>query len=889
MPVLIILLVLAWLLQPGWLLRAVALPAWLGGFWRAWLPLLGVAPALVLLLANSLSPGASTAALKRGVQGARGWFPTVVALGVAYLVVLLTAGAVSASRLALSVALFALQLALYPGTPWLLALSVGTVCLLLLDRVGIRGLDVLSRWWPPVGSSLARTARPLAAPLLTAALAGAFAAALFPDAMRGWARAEPTDAQSFNLYRAFFNYSIYEDDRLERRTGFGLGLRGLTLAPGQEGEVVVRLDRPATSIVLLRTDFYNRRLAETGTALTDETFPNRLELSTGSSGVYRTLVENTSLGEIVGGRVLDLTGVLSDARSYRLRFTARNTTAGEVTVLPSFSVSTVVDPDAVPHPAFPVIAYASVAAGAVCTLVYVSARAAPSVVAGSTAGAGLALLAWLASWAALSAGDGGRAGATGLTFDPSNPLDVEYSLRAARAATVVLAGGMLLWMCQPLLRRVRGEARLLSAPALILVVSAIVATVAIDARWQELMRVRYELLLPDAAGYQAIGAEFPVKMARYRSERPSELLEALYDSGYDGRANAAAVFYAGGNNGREPGWPAVLRLTYNLLGVSGFHTRLTSLLIASLCAGVTCWFGWRALHPVVGVTGGLLYALNHPQIVNSAGGLREEAVSLCFLLLISALFISRRQRRPSAARLVTVGAAGGSLILVRADMLVLAGLVVSLAALALRWRIREWLLAGAVCGLLSGPMYVGYAFTHRDPFHPGTYGATVNRNLEFPERMGTPGFPTAEEYAANWAAGPRISPMTYFFGYHSVPQFVEYSVKGFVRIFPTILFRDQPITLWLFVLGMALLLARRRWLVPFVVVICLAPFYAFMAGVPNPWVFAPRYAHHALPFAVLAAAHGAWFLPLWLFTRWALRDTPDSPQLRISSMRTASS
>ena len=255
-------------------------------------------------------------------------------------------------------------------------------------------------------------------------------------------------------------------------------------------------------------------------------------------------------------------------------------------------------------------------------------------------------------------------------------------------------------------------------------------------------------------------------------------------------------------------------------------------------------------------------------------GLREELVAIFFLGLVSAIFVDARPGdSPRPWRIALVGTCAGGLILVRADMLVLAGLVMTLGALALRWDWRAWVAAVLVTGVLAGPMYAGYAFTRLDPFYPGTYGATVNRNLEFPERMGTPGFPSQEAYAADWAAGPSISPMTYFFGYHSITTFVEYSVRGFIRIFPDILFRDQlviggrPVALWLFIAGTALLLATRRWLIPFVVVASLAPFYAFMAGVPNPWVFAPRYAHHALPYAVLAAAYAVCAVPLWLASR----------------------
>ena len=140
--------------------------------------------------------------------------------------------------------------------------------------------------------------------------------------------------------------------------------------------------------------------------------------------------------------------------------------------------------------------------------------------------------------------------------------------------------------------------------------------------------------------------------------------------------------------------------------------------------------------------------------------------------------------------------------------------------------------------------------------------------------MGTPGFPTADEYAANWAAGPKISPMKYFFGYHTPRQFVEYSIKGFTRIFPGILFEGQrsvfgqPWEVWVFVAGMVLLVLRRKWAVPFAIVVGLGTFYAFMAGVPSPWVFAPRYAHHVLPYTEMAAAYAIWFVPLWLLRLW---------------------
>ena len=261
----------------------------------------------------------------------------------------------------------------------------------------------------------------------------------------------------------------------------------------------------------------------------------------------------------------------------------------------------------------------------------------------------------------------------------------------------------------------------------------------------------------------------------------------------------------------------------------------------------------------MGIAGGLVVALNRPHVVNSVAGLREELVTVLFLCLLGALFVGATRGGPvSWWRVALAGGAAGGIVLVRADMLVLAGATLLAGGLAMRWPWRRWLVGAGLAAVLAGPMYVGYAFTHGDPFYPGTYGATVNRNLEFPERVGQPGYPSAEAYAASWAAGPAISPLQYFFGYHTPREFVSYSVRGLGRIFAEILFKDQPAVLVLCAAGLGLLLATRRWVVPFALLVALLPFYAFMAGVPNPWVFAPRYAHHALPLAGLAVGYVLW-------------------------------
>src|SRR5262249_47854364 len=176
----------------------------------------------------------------------------------------------------------------------------------------------------------------------------------------------------------------------------------------------------------------------------------------------------------------------------------------------------------------------------------------------------------------------------------------------------------------------------------------LVALVALDVRWGTLMLSRFEFLVPDAQGYQSIAVEMPAKLASYAPTRVSGLLAAVYEAGFDGRASVPAVFYAGGNNGREPLLPATLRLAHAVLGVSAFPTRLTSLLCGVLVVALTCWLGWRMLHPLAGLTAGLLAATNGPLVVNSVLGLREELVSVLLLVLLGVLFVgARRGVRPA--------------------------------------------------------------------------------------------------------------------------------------------------------------------------------------------------------------------------------------------------
>ena len=137
--------------------------------------------------------------------------------------------------------------------------------------------------------------------------------------------------------------------------GVRAGEAGADPPPGRSGQIVFRLERPAESLVLLRPNFYNVPVDERSVVAGGRPFSNALEVSTDGGRSFRPVLVDTTVGDVLGGAVYDLTPYLGVSREYLLRFGATNTTEGEVTVLPSLMVSVVADPWRRPHPDFPLV------------------------------------------------------------------------------------------------------------------------------------------------------------------------------------------------------------------------------------------------------------------------------------------------------------------------------------------------------------------------------------------------------------------------------------------------------------------------------------------------------------------------------------------------------
>ena len=261
-------------------------------------------------------------------------------------------------------------------------------------------------------------------------------------------------------------------------------------------------------MVLLRPNFYNRELTADAKTLTERRFGNALEVSAGDGQPYRTLLADELAGEILGNEVWDLTPALGDTRTYRLRFRAQNTTPATVTVLPVLNVSGVVDPQTVPHPSFPILAYTA----AIALVAFLALRGnrleRPAALLGAVGCAvpvpllaRVAGLFWAGTWvpsevtrSRITAGPGavGSSGMLeGLRFDPlGSPHDVAGLLVARVAFAVVVCLAALAWWRS---RRRVVVPSLGTGAVWVLAACLAVSAVALDVRWQALMSAAVRL------------------------------------------------------------------------------------------------------------------------------------------------------------------------------------------------------------------------------------------------------------------------------------------------------------------------------------------------------------------------------------------------------------
>ena len=183
---------------------------------------------------------------------------------------------------------------------------------------------------------------------------------------------------------------------------------------------------------------------------------------------------------------------------------------------------------------------------------------------------------------------------------------------------------------------------------------------------------------------------------------------------------------------------------------------------------------------------------NPALIEESYRGLRSEAMTIGFLLFLLVSFPNSKE----GFKPVRAGILLGFWSLLRSPALGMAvGLWVGLWILkpffqkyarSLRmpkgYDLKNICLATFIALMLFTPHLIGMQYRHGD-WRWATYGyARWNANMEFPERLNTPGFPTTEEFKSSPYAGPKISYREYMFGLHTPLQIIRYQVLGWIEL-----------------------------------------------------------------------------------------------------------
>ena len=183
------------------------------------------------------------------------------------------------------------------------------------------------------------------------------------------------------------------------------------------------------------------------------------------------------------------------------------------------------------------------------------------------------------------------------------------------------------------------------------------------------------------------------------------------------------------------------------------------------------------LHRPLGLLAAFAIAINLPLVRESVRGLRLEIELILLLLFIEAAFLAKF--RSVWVRAGLCGLLGGALALLRTNYLV--NLAVPLLAAFAPWKRRAgWAAALALV------LMVGLYFPHRWNGHR-LYGdwtwdnnARWWANIEF---AGRPGWPSKVEMWRNTeGTGAKMTAFDYFFGLHTVPEFVVGNVRGLSKI-----------------------------------------------------------------------------------------------------------
>lgn len=250
-------------------------------------------------------------------------------------------------------------------------------------------------------------------------------------------------------------------------------------------------------------------------------------------------------------------------------------------------------------------------------------------------------------------------------------------------------------------------------------------------------------------------------------------------------------FYSGSFSEREPLHIAMIHLWAKFWGdtlpaVRWYTVMISMLLVPSI--GVFIW--GVSGHWLIGASAAWIMALNPVVVEESVRGLRLEGITFLLLLGLSAWLWGR-----GWLGAMMLGLTIGLMALTQSPTLTILLSMVWLAWVLSRfskqwvdvhfvpaqWKWPHLLLASFLALAMFVPHLYGLYKSYGDPSWPSSRYARWNANFEFPDRIGTPGFPSAEEFSRDVYAGPVMTYTEYLFGLHSFPTLVYGQIKGWAE------------------------------------------------------------------------------------------------------------
>ena len=252
-------------------------------------------------------------------------------------------------------------------------------------------------------------------------------------------------------------------------------------------------------------------------------------------------------------------------------------------------------------------------------------------------------------------------------------------------------------------------------------------------------------------------------------------------------------FYSGNFMEREPLHVAALNLWFRLWGDNFPAMMLYTVCLSTLLVIASGLFIWCLTEQwLLGLFASWIVAVSPAWIDEAVRGLRLESLSLLLLAVLGTWIWGRGWRGA-----ILLGILTGFMALVQSPALGIVLPLIWLGWLLNLWRERRgrvplrphqwrWSHLGLV-SLLAVALFLPHLYglykVHGDPSWPSYGYARWNANMEFPDRIGTAGFPSAEELERDPYAGPRITYGEYLLGMHSVPKLLYGHIKGWIESF----------------------------------------------------------------------------------------------------------